>query len=378
MSRIEELIKEKCPDGVEYCTLLSVANILYGYPCDASLFNTEKAGKPLVRIRNILNGVSDTFTTEEVPKKYELAMGDLLVGMDGNFHVANWKINGGILCQRVCKVYSKDADNIVMNSYLSHILGPIMKKIEDKKQSGTVKHLSDKDIKGIEIPVPPIEVQREIVRILDKFTDLEAGLQAELEARKKQYEYYRMKLLTFDEDIELVELGNIVPSKRGKRVVKSQLSTNKGYPVYQNSLIPLGYHSEKNCKANMTFVICAGAAGEIGYSREDFWAADDCYYYECPSDLNNRYLFHVMMNQKKQLKDKVRKGSIPRISRDDVDSLVIPLPPLEKQIEIASKLDKWDTICNDSEAGLPAEIAARHKQYEYYRDKLLTFKRKVV
>ena len=191
MCKLEELIQQYCPDGVKYVKLLDVAEVLYGFPCDASQFNTNGNGKPLARIRDVLNGYSGTYTTEPVPVKYELSKNDLLVGMDGNFHVGNWKQDGGILCQRVCKIFAKNNEQEILNGFLSHLMKPIMKKIEDSKQSGTVKHLLDKDIRGIEVPLPALPVQREIVRILDEFSLLSAELAAELAARKQQYEYYK-------------------------------------------------------------------------------------------------------------------------------------------------------------------------------------------
>lgn len=163
-------------------------------------------------------------------------------------------------------------------------------------------------------------------------------------------------------------LSEIAPSKRGKRVVKSELSDSKGYPVYQNSLTPLGYYDKTNCKSGTTFIIAAGAAGEIGYSNEDFWAADDCFYFVCPDCLNNRYLYHVLLSQYGKLKNFVRHGAVPRISRAHVDSVIIPLPPLLVQEKIAQTLDAFTELENE----LNAELELRQKQYEYYRDNLLS------
>ena len=211
MTKLDTLIQELCPDGVIYKPILDVADVLYGYPCQAKLFNSEANGMPLARIRDVLAGTTTTYTTENVPAMYTLQYGDLLVGMDGNFHVGNWKMNTGVLCQRVCKFCSKDEEYVILNSYLSHLLPPVMKRVEESKQSGTVKHLLAKDISTIKVPVPPIGVQREIVRILDNFTELTA----ELTARKKQYEFYRNELLSFTMKSEMVELGDICHFVRG-------------------------------------------------------------------------------------------------------------------------------------------------------------------
>ena len=112
--------------------------------------------------------------------------------------------------------------------------------------------------------------------------------------------------------VEYKNLSEIVSIVRGKRVVKDQLSSECGYPVYQNSLIPLGYHTEANNKANTTFIIVAGAAGEIGFSDQAFWAADDCFALLGNEEIDNRYIYHALLNQTALIMTKVRKASIPR------------------------------------------------------------------
>lgn len=172
--------------------------------------------------------------------------------------------------------------------------------------------------------------------------------------------------------VEYKKLKNAVSIERGKRVVKSQLSQINGFPVYQNSLIPLGYHTECNYPANTTFIIMAGAAGEIGYSKESFWAADDCFSVVCPEEVSNRYIYHILLHKQEVLRSKVRKASIPRLSRNALDEIIVPLPPIEVQREIVRILDDFTEQTEQLKASLTAELTARKKQYEYYRDKLLT------
>ena len=150
-----------------------------------------------------------------------------------------------------------------------------------------------------EIPIPPLPVQEEIVRVLDTFTELQAELQAELQKRLQQYDYYRDNLLSFDgrTDVEWKKLGEISKVCRGVRVVKSQLS-NEGYPVYQNCLTPMGYYDKTNCPAGTPFVICGGAAGNVGYADVDWWAADDCEYIIGNVGLTNRYIYHCLRAKK--------------------------------------------------------------------------------
>ena len=246
-----------------------------------------------------------------------------------------------------------------------------------QKSKGKVKskvvHSSVPAIREIKVPVPPIEIQCEIVRILDNFTNLTAELTAELAARKNQYEFYRDKLVTYDSKTKIMPLKDVAEIERGTRVVRSQLTEAGLYPVFQNALTPMGYYDKANRLGNNTFLICAGAAGQIGYSDVDFWAADDCYTFKCCEKLENRYLFHVLKNSQHRIDAQVRRASIPRISREAVGSIRIPIPPLDVQNRIVNVLDNFEKICSDLNIGLPAEIEARQKQYEYYRDKLLTF-----
>ena len=173
--------------------------------------------------------------------------------------------------------------------------------------------------------------------------------------------------------VEHKKLVDAVSIERGKRVVRSQLSISGKYPVYQNSLTPLGYHTDYNYNANTTFIIVAGAAGEIGFSDKAFWAADDCFAVVCPENVLNRYIYHLLLNNQNQLASKVRKASIPRLSRSAIENLVIPIPPLDVQREIVRMLDSYTESVVELQRQLTAELTARKAQYSHYRDKLLSY-----
>ena len=283
--------------------------------------------------------------------------------------------------------------------------------LEKYISGGAQPKLNQQNLNKIPIPLPPLDVQERIVNVLDNFdsicTDLKIGLPAEIEARKKQYEYYRDLLLTFassgntilseqnrteqnrteqnrTDEIKLlqyvfgyaiVRLGEIAKINRGVRVTRDMLDENGSIPVYQNSLAPLGYFEKSNRKGNTTFVISAGAAGQIGYSDIDFWSADDCFTFDEVNSAINKYIYYFLQTKQAFIDSRVRRGSIPRISREVFEKLEIQLPTLEEQKRIVKILDRFDSLCNDISSGLPAEIEARRKQYEYYRDKLLTFDR---
>ena len=402
MNEIEKLIQELCPDGVEYRRLLSVSDVLYGYPCDASKFNDNQLGSPLARIRDVLDGYTKTYTTEQVPEKYILRKNDLLIGMDGNFHVANWKMDGGILCQRVCKIYSNDNEQSVLNGYLSHLLKPLIKRIEESKPNGTVKHLLDRDLKELEIPLPPITIQEKIVEILDKFTSLEAELEAELEARRKQYEYYREKLLTFspdDENVRWATLGEIGTFVKGSGIQKSDFVEN-GYPCIHYGQLHTYYgtftkHNKSfiskalfdKCKKaqNGDLIIATTSEDVEACCKATAWLGDsevavsgDAHIYH--HNQNPKYITYFFQTElfSKQKRKYASGVKVVRVSSDNLSKISIPLPPLSEQRRIVEILDRFEALTNDLQAGLPAEIAARRQQYEYYREKLLTFKRKTV
>ena len=281
----------------------------------------------------------------------------------------------------------KPNNSIVDSKYLMYYLrGNTFQNILSSNLKGsTLSGIRKGDLECFEIPIPSPETQEKIVEILDKLTNYVTELQSELQLRTKQYTYYRDKLLSEDylnkitkemeEDrrLRVEKLKNICEFKRGKRLVKNELQEEGDFPVYQNSITPLGYYHEKNFDKDTTFIISAGAAGEIVYSDRDFWAADDVYVLLTREDIMSRYLYYCLMSKQYIIKSKVRKASIPRLSKDDIEKIIIPLPSLSLQNKIVKILDKFQILLEDTKGLLPEEIEQRQKQYEYYREKLLTF-----
>ena len=391
MSKLEELIKEFCPNGVEYKKLTDIASVLYGYPCDAALFNESGKGRPLARIRDVLAGRTNTYSTENVPEKYILSKGDLLVGMDGNFHTAIWQVDNAIICQRVCKIYSKD-ENILLNGFLFHLLRPLMRQIENNKQSGTVKHLLDKDIKAIVIPLPALPVQREIVRVLDSFTLYSAELTAELTARRKQYEFYRDKLLTFEKtEVKQMPLGKLAKFTYGYTDVAKDVGDARFIRI--TDINEDGCLSSGNCKyitlndeskkyllkeGDLLLARTGATYGKTLYFPNNEPAVYASFLIKIDLDnsvILNRYYWHFSKSNLywKQADKYVSKAGQQQFNTNAVSRVIVPVPPMEVQERIVKVLDNFDAICSDLGIGLPAEIEKRQKQYEYYRDKLLTF-----
>ncbi|ENJ2219537.1 restriction endonuclease subunit S, partial [Escherichia coli] len=149
-------------------------------------------------------------------------------------------------------------------------------------------------------------------------------------------------------EVKWLALENAAELKRGKRLVRSQLELEGEFAVYQNSMTPLGYYHQHNTNPDTTFVICAGAAGEIGYSSSPFWAADDVYYVASTNLLNSKFLYHYLLTQKNKISSQVRKASIPRLSKTSLDRIFVPIPcpnipekSLAIQAEIVRILDKF-------------------------------------
>ena len=370
---------------VEWKKLGEICDFRHGFSFKASLF--KKVGDPVIRIMNIhddrviLENLAyfdrTDYTTDLAP--WRVQKGDILIAMSGATTGKIGFVDDDIpayINQRVGKFIPNRA--CLNNRYLFYFLANEMQTIYEMAHGGAQPNLSSSALlDNLLIPLPPLHIQGKIVAVLDKFTALERELETKLGTefvlRRKQYEYYRNKLLTFGEEVERKRLGEIVAIKRGKRLVKKELVRSGNFAVFQNSMTPLGFYNESNVNADTTFIICAGSAGEIGYSHLPFWAADDVCYFTPNDILSSKYLYYILLNKKNTIKSQVRRVIIPRLPRAVLEDFIIPLPPLSEQARIVSILDKFDTLVNSLSEGLPREIALRHKQYEYYRDALLTF-----
>lgn len=364
MSKLDDLIARICPDGVKFWPLEQCCSILDNKRKPVTKSAREMGVYPYYGA----NGIQDYVSS------YIFNGTFVLVGEDGSVvtpngkPIVNWA-EGKIWVNNHAHIIEEKEG--VLLRYLFHYIQTIN---VSALIHGNIPKLTGGDFRKLLIPIPPISLQQEIVRILDDFIELTTELKAELIARKQQYMYYRDRLFTFEENVKRVSLVDISNISRGVRVVKSQLTPNGLYPVYQNSLAPMGYYDKHNFDANTTYVISAGAAGEIGFCDKNFWAADDCLVFSNLKGVINKYIYYFLMTKQDLIRSYVRKASIPRLSRMVIENMKIPLPSLQEQARIVSILDRFDILVNDIKKGLPSEIGARQKQYEFYRDKLLTFK----
>ncbi|HFR3778391.1 TPA: restriction endonuclease subunit S [Streptococcus suis] len=378
-------------------------------------------GTPIVNYTDVYKNIRLTSavvkgTVEVSPeeqKRYNVRRGDVFFTRTsetkeeiGKTSVLLEDIDGGVFSGFVLRARPKT--DSLLPEYCAHCFNSSSFRKEIVRYSTyTTRALTNgSTLAKLTIPLPPLPIQERIVQVLDNFdavcNDLNIGLPKEIELRQKQYEYFREKLLTFTAEgvypgqwtvdsergpsdlIRLlqwvfgtirVELGAVASVVRGKRLVRKELSQSEGYPVYQNSLNALGYYKDWNTEANTAFIISAGAAGEVGYSNQNFWKADDVWTIET-AVISQRFIFHVLSQKKDLLKSQVRKASVPRLSKTSIENLSFILPSLEEQSCIVAILDKFDELTNSISQGLPKEIELRQKQYEYFRDTLLNFPNK--
>ena len=390
MSKLDELLRELCPDGVEYkrfdevCTL----NARIGWQRLTKAEYMSKGDYLLITGTDFtetheIDYSTCVYVTEERYKqdsKIQLKNGDILITKDGTLgKVAQVKglempatLNGGVFVVR-CK------DGSLENRFILHYLlsNHFQSVVEQQKTGSTISHLTQTLFSRLMIPIPPLEIQREIVRILDNFTNLTAELTKELTDRKVQYAYYRNKFLYFDESsASLKSIGDIcnvvVGGEPPADCIKGESKDSSHmFPVWGNGKEAYGYSGTYKIDRDAVVISSIGANTGAVYYRKAFFTPIIRLKVVMPKDnqLSSRFLFHVLS----ATAIKSKSSSVPNMNANEIKAIKIPVPPLDVQSRIVNVLDNFEKICSDLNIGLPAEIEARQKQYEYYRDKLLTF-----
>ena len=400
MSNLEELIERLCPDGVEYKTLTELFDTKNGYTPSKSKEEYWTNGTvPWFRMEDIRE--NGNILSKAIQYVSESAIKGSLFPADSIIVATSATIGQHALIkvpslanQRftylVLKDEFKEQIDIMFIYYCCFKLDEYCKECLNQ---GNFASVDMKKFLKFKFPVPPLEVQREIVRILDNFTFLTTELAAELAARQKQYEYYRDLLLTFKpnestilnertNELELsgairwMKLGDIADIGTGNGNTNEGLDTGK-YPFFVRSQ-EIKYKNEYDF--DETAIITSGdgvGVGKIFHFVSGKYALHQrAYRVHITSDnVLPKYFFYYFKNSFLAYISKASfHSSVTSIRRPMMINFPVPVPPLEQQKRIVDILDRFDTICNDITSGLPAEIEARQKQYEYYRDKLLTFK----
>jgi hypothetical protein len=380
MSHLADLIKELCPDGVEYKPLGEVAELKRGQSI------TKKSITP-GDIPVIAGGRKPAYFTSSANH----------AGM--TIVVAGSGAYAGFVSYWDQPIFVSDAFSVKVNEeilvprFTYHWMCGKQKELYSLKSGGGVPHVYPKDVAKFKCPIPPLEVQCEIVRILDRFTTLEAELEAELEARRAQYEYYRNQLLSYDSlasrgPVKWVKLGDIGTVKMCKRIHKKETADKGDVPFYKISSFggaPTAFISRNQFmeykskypypKVGDLLISASGTIGRVvRFNGEDAYFQDSNIVWldHDESIVSNRFLFYLY----KVINWETEGGTIKRLYNARILKQEIPVPSFCEQQRVADILDRFDALVNDISSGLPAEIAARRAQYEYYRDRLLSFPEK--
>lgn len=433
MSKLQELIQRLCPDGVEYRPLWiltiwdkkfngvnrSMQPKIISYPYVlANVFDEIEDERGDVRLLSTGIGGRERWTTEEKAGS-NLCEGEIIAIPWGG--TPNVKYYKGKFVTADNRIATSSDTAILSNKFLYYWLNNNIDLIAKTYRGAGIQHPSMSQVLNIVIPVPPLEVQEEIVRILDRFSDYAAELQAELQARKEQYEYYRNLLLTFnpagcageadDEQegcvttwgghsypIQWKTMGEIMSICRGASprpihrfltnsvnglpwIKIGDVSANSKYITSTAQFITMEGVKKSRLLKKGDFIL----SNSMSFGRPYILAIDGCIHdgwvalSEYSDYFTADFLYHLLKSdlvQKYWRRNAGQGGAVSNLNSEIIASTPIPIPPLELQEKIVAILDRFETLVNDLSEGLPAEIAAVKGQYEYYRNRLLTFKEK--
>ena len=428
MNKIEKLIKEMCPNGVEHKKIKDIAILYNGLSGKTKNDFNNQANSKYITYLNVFNNLSinvkelENVQINENEKQNKVKYGDVLfTGSSetaeecGMSSIINFSLSEDVYLNSFCfglRVNDTHLFNIDFLKYLFRS-DDVREKIIKCCNGVTRFNLSKSQFQNICIPIPPIEIQNEIVKILDTFTQLEAELEAELEARDKQYQYYRNRLLDFDNNQKLLkklfekdnkEIDNNIEWKHLYEVfqIKNGFTPSKNNSeLWENGTVPwfklddirsngnVLYDSKikVNSKAiinkepfkeNSIIISTTATIGEHALIKckficnQQFTILSLNNIYE--KLMNPKFIFYYFFNIANILKNKTKNINLPIINLNEIKDMLIPIPSLEIQTKIVNILDKLQDYSKDIKTGLPLEIEQRQKQYEYYRNLLLDFK----
>ena len=379
MSRIDDLIRDLCPNGVEYKPL-------------GELLNYEQPGPYLVSSKEYnlsyptpVLTAGATFVLGHTNEKhgiYSASQDSPAIIFDDFTTASKWVDFPFKAKSSAMKILTSSSDNPIDLRYTYYVLDAL-----NYTPSTHSRHWISIFSK-MQIPFPPRKVREYIVSTLNRFKALEAGLEAELDVRKQQYSHYLNHFFTSNASTHMRTLRDVGPVRMCKRIMKNQTSHQGDVPFYKIRTFGgtadayISRELSNEYKEQYHFPkpgsILISAAGTIGravpYDGKDAYFQDsNIVWIENDETLVlNSYLFYFY----KVANWKTDDGTIKRLYNDRLLNTAIPVPSLSKQHRIVDCLDKFDTLVNDLTSGLPAEIEVRRKQYEYYRDRLLTFPEK--
>ncbi len=377
-ARLDALLRELCPCGVEYKKLGEILLRQKGTSITAEKMKEIAVKNGPVRVFAGGKTFVDT-DYDHIPEKDINTATSIIVKSRGNIGFEYYE-KPFTHKNEFWSYRSSSAD--INLKYCFYYLESKTRYFQNQAITGKLPQISIGVTDNYSIPVPPMEIQEEIVRILDRWTELEAELEeeleAELEARKAQYEYYRDTLLDFDKTIPRKSLNDICIISAGGDAPKLAMSKEKTdeytVPIISNGIGDNALYGYTNSPRITEDAVTVSARGTIGFAE----------YRNYPyfpiirllsvipknnQELNTRYLFYCLQGKRYN----VPTSGIPQLTAPMLKRAIIPVPPMEIQEEIVRILDRFDTLANSAAGGIPAEIEARRRQYEYYRDRLLSF-----
>lgn len=369
---IDRLVAELCPDGVEYRPLSDVVEKNYGGGTPSKAKEEYWGGDiPWASVGDLSNDLMEIFDTRSKITPAGVSGSSTNVVPAGAVIVAIKIAPGKMKIAGVDLAINQDIRGLVLNDLMNaRFLTYYFRTLRFAGHGTIVKSITNKRLMDTEVPVPPLEIQEAIVEILDKFTNLEAELEAELEARTLQYEYYRDSLFEAL-DCPRVPLDSFAKIKNGK-TYKDFGAGN--IPVYGSGGI-MTYVDRFAYDKPTVLIPRKGSLGNLFYLEEPFWNVDTIFYTEIDEEqVIPKFLYYFLKTA--HLEDLNTAGGVPSLTQKVLNKVLIPVPSLEEQQRIVDILDRFDALTSSLSEGLPAELASRRSQYEYYRDQLLTFPRK--
>ena len=407
MESIEQMIKRLCPEGVEYKSFSVIGTYVRGITYNKAQENNTGDGEgwKVFRANNItlssntlnFDDVKIVNKNVKVKDSQMLKRHDILIcaGSGSKDHIGkvayinedmNYTFGGFMGVLRV-------DEDMVQSRYLFHVLTSRIFKdyLSETLNSSTINNLNSQIMNDLVVPLPPMEIQTRIVEVLDKMTSLTAELEAELEARKQQYEYYRNKLLSFNEigggtkQVAWRKISEIAQYPKAR--IKSEMLTVNTYVGVESLIKDRGGKTSSSSVPDGTAIEFLPQDILIGNIRpylKKIWFSDcqggtngdvvcirvlDC------NEVMPKFLYYILASDTFFDYDNshAKGGKMPRGDKNAILAYNVPVPSMEEQERIVSILDRFETLTNDLQNGLPAEIEARRQQYEYYRNKLLTF-----
>ena len=409
MSTLDDILQKLCPNGVEYKEIGEISQFRRGsfpQPYTNSAFYGGEGAMPFIQVGDMHDydfqlddRTNQTISEIAQPKSIFVKSGSILVSIQGTLgRVSITQYNAYV--DRTIAIF-KDYENFLIKRFFAYILK--FKFDYEKKfaRGSTLKTITIDEFSKFKIPVPPLEIQNKIVYILDTFTELKENLKKEFLYRKKQYDYYRNLVFNSNKDNILFYTLDSVCTKITDGSHFSPKAVDKGYfmPSVKN-MTQIGFDfsdckqiskndyellKRQGCKPKINDVLIAKDGSMLKYVftvEEDIEIvvlSSIAILSPNSSIVNSKYLEYYFKSENVKnriIREYSSKGGVPRIVLKNFKKILIPIPPLEEQEHIVTILNHFDLLCNAPKASIPAEMELRQKQYEYYRDKLLSFDKK--